>query len=52
MTRSVLAIAAVVLLSAGAASAGARDDLADFTHGVKGLQAPFTQQVFDPNGKR
>lgn len=36
---------------ASTAIAGARDDLAAFTTNLKGLQAPFTQQVFDPNGK-
>ena len=42
---------AAATLFAGAASAGARDDLATFTKDLEGLQAPFTQQVFDPNGK-
>jgi outer membrane lipoprotein carrier protein len=51
MTSASAALATAALLFAGAASAGARDDLATFTHGLKGLQAPFTQQVFDPNGK-
>lgn len=51
MIRSVLAVAAGALLFAGNAAAGARDDLSAFTRGLKGLQAPFTQQVFDPNGK-
>lgn len=45
-------IAAGLLLSLFSASvfAGARDDLAAFTKDIKGLQAPFDQQVFDPNG--
>jgi outer membrane lipoprotein carrier protein len=51
MIRSLLAVAAGALLFAGHAAAGARDDLSTFTRGLKGLQAPFTQQVFDPNGK-
>jgi outer membrane lipoprotein carrier protein len=51
MIRTITALATATLLFAGAASAGARDDLAAFTKGLKGLQAPFTQQVFDPNGK-
>lgn len=51
MIRSVLAIAAGVLLLAGNAFAGARDDLDAFTKGLKGLRADFTQQVYDPNGK-
>ena len=44
---------AIVLgaLFASSAFAGARDDLNAFTTDLKGLQAPFTQQVFDPNGK-
>lgn len=44
---------AIVLgaLFASSAFAGARDDLNAFTRDLKGLQAPFTQQVFDPNGK-
>jgi outer membrane lipoprotein carrier protein len=37
-------------LFASTAFAGARDDLAAFTHDLKGLQAPFTQQVLDANG--
>jgi outer membrane lipoprotein carrier protein len=44
------ALSATVLF-ASAAVAGARDDLGAFTKNLKGLQAPFTQQVFDPNGK-
>jgi outer membrane lipoprotein carrier protein len=51
MIRTTTILATAMLLFAGAASAGARDDLAAFTRGLKGLQAPFTQQVFDPNGK-
>ena len=51
MIRSATVLASATLLFAGAASAGARDDLAAFTRDLKGLQAPFTQQVFDPNGK-
>ena len=51
MHRIAILVASGALLFAGAASAGARDDLAAFTRDLKGLQAPFTQQVFDPNGK-
>ena len=51
MIRSLIAIAAGVLLLAGSVSAGARDDLDAFTKGLKGLRADFTQQVYDPNGK-
>ena len=46
-----LALALVFGLAVGSADAGARDDLGAFTHGLKGLQASFTQQVFDSNGK-
>lgn len=42
---------AIGALTASSAFAAARDDLAAFTTDLKGLQAPFTQQVFDPNGK-
>ena len=45
-----IAMAVAGLLFAGVVFAGARDDLAAFTKDIKGLQAPFTQQVFDPNG--
>ena len=45
-----IAMTAAGLLFAGAVFAGARDDLTVFTKDIKGLQAPFTQQVFDPNG--
>ena len=38
-------------LIAGAASAGARDDLTAFTKGLKGLDGKFSQQVYDPSGK-
>lgn len=33
------------------ATAGARDDLAAFTKGLKGLDGHFSQQVYDPSGK-
>jgi len=35
---------------AGSAFAGARDDLATFTRGLKGLDGQFTQQVYDSQG--
>ncbi len=44
-----LFIALVVL--AGAAHAGAREQLDSFTRGLKGLDGRFTQQVFDDNGR-
>ena len=34
------------------ATAGGRDDLTQFTKGLKGLDGTFTQQVFDANGKK
>jgi outer membrane lipoprotein carrier protein len=40
-----------IALFATTAFAGARDDLATFTKGLKGLDGQFTQQVFDANGK-
>lgn len=43
------AVLATALL-AGTALAGARDELATFTNGLKGLQGQFTQKVFNPNG--
>lgn len=36
---------------AGAAQAGARDELKAFTTGLKGLQGQFVQKVYDPRGK-
>lgn len=42
----------VLLVSlAGAAQAGARDDLRVFTSGLRGLEGQFSQQVFDARGK-
>ncbi|WP_372013646.1 outer membrane lipoprotein chaperone LolA [Pseudoxanthomonas sp. 10H] len=38
-------------LFAGSAFAGARDELARFTTGLKGLEGQFNQQVFDANGR-
>jgi outer membrane lipoprotein carrier protein len=45
-----LAGLALAMLSFSA-MAGARDDLSAFTHGLKGLDGQFTQQVVDANGK-
>jgi len=39
------------LLLSSTAFAGARDDLAAFTKGLKGLDGQFSQQVHDANGK-
>ena len=53
MNRKItLASLAAALLLAGTAQAGARDDLAAFTKGLKGLDGRFSQQVFDAKGKR
>ena len=46
-----LAVALFTMTFAGAASAGARDDLNAFTRGLKGLDGRFTQQVYDARGK-
>ncbi|HZX81748.1 MAG TPA: outer membrane lipoprotein chaperone LolA [Lysobacter sp.] len=43
--------AAGLMLFAGIASAGARDQLNSFTKGLKTLDGRFTQQVFDARGK-
>jgi outer membrane lipoprotein carrier protein len=50
--KTAIATLAAALLLAGPAHAGARDDLAAFTQGLKGLDGEFSQQVFDPNGRR
>ena len=38
--------------SAAKAPASARSQLVAFTRGLKGLDASFTQQVYDPNGRK
>jgi outer membrane lipoprotein carrier protein len=48
-SRSVLL--ALCLLAASAAQAGAREQLAAFTRGARGLSANFEQQVLDPQGR-
>ncbi|KAF1690642.1 outer membrane lipoprotein chaperone LolA [Pseudoxanthomonas koreensis] len=40
-----------LVLFAGTAFAGARDELVRFTSGLKGLEGSFSQQVFDANGR-
>lgn len=45
-----IAAAAAILLPL-AASAAARDDLAAFTRGLKGLDGQFSQKVFNADGK-
>lgn len=50
--RFIAAFAAVgLMVFAGVASAGARDQLAGFTKGLKTLDGQFSQQVSDPKGK-
>lgn len=39
------------VFAAGSALAGARDDLAQFTKGLTGLNGSFTQQLYDAGGK-
>ena len=46
------ALATALLLASQLAVAGARDDLAAFTKGLKGLDGQFSQQVFDVRGKQ
>ena len=42
----------VAILVATSASAGGRQDLDAFTHGLKGLQSGFAQTVYDANGTK
>lgn len=50
--RTIAAFAATgLLLVAGTASAGARDELNAFTKGLKSLDGRFSQQVYDSRGK-
>lgn len=52
MKLAISTLSAALLFAASAAHAGARDDLAAFTKGLKGLDGRFNQQVFDPRGKQ
>ncbi len=53
MKSIVSAALALVLLSAsGIAGAGARQDLAAFASGLRGLDGQFNQEVYDPQGRR
>ena len=45
-------LSTALLLASQLAVAGARDDLAAFTKGLKGLDGQFSQQVFDVRGKQ
>jgi outer membrane lipoprotein carrier protein len=49
--RAIRLLGLTAALFATTAFAGARDDLNDFTRGLKGLDGRFTQQVYDPKGK-
>ncbi|UOF17208.1 outer membrane lipoprotein chaperone LolA [Lysobacter capsici] len=49
--HAAIALSLSTALFAGAATAGAREDLGSFTRGLKGLDGQFAQQVFDTNGK-
>lgn len=50
--RTVSCLTLGLALLSGNALAGARDELARFTRGLKGLEGEFTQQVYDANGRR
>ncbi|MFT4179608.1 MAG: outer membrane lipoprotein chaperone LolA [Thermomonas sp.] len=52
MKIATVTFSAALLLAAGFAHAGARDDLNSFTKGLKGLDGQFSQQVFDPRGRQ
>lgn len=45
-------LSAALLLASNLVIAGAREDLASFTKGLKGLDGQFSQQVFDVRGKQ
>jgi outer membrane lipoprotein carrier protein len=51
LIRTMLVTTLLLTGFAGAAHAGARDDLDAFTKGLKGLDGQFAQQVFDQKGK-
>lgn len=51
MIRTLRWLAVAAAFAATTAHAGARDALANFTQGLKGLDGQFTQQVFDGNGR-
>lgn len=50
--RTVSCLALGLALLSDNVLAGARDELARFTRGLKGLEGEFTQQVYDANGRR
>lgn len=51
MIRTLCYALLATALLAGAAQAGARDELKAFTTGLKGLQGQFVQKVYDPRGR-
>lgn len=50
--RATLLLACLATLASGSALAGAREQMATFTKGLKGLDARFEQRVYDPNGRQ
>ena len=50
--RATLLLACLATLASGNALAGAREQMATFTKGLKGLDARFEQRVYDPNGRQ
>lgn len=50
--RATLLLACLATLASGNALAGAREQMASFTKGLKGLDARFEQRVYDPNGRQ
>jgi outer membrane lipoprotein carrier protein len=49
--RPTLCLALAALLASPLAHAGARERMASFTTGLKGLDGRFEQQVYDPDGR-
>ena len=49
--RTTLCLALAALLASPLAQAGARERMAAFTSGLKGLDGRFEQQVYDPDGR-
>lgn len=52
MRIATFSLTALLLLAGNLAHAGAREALATFTSGLKGLDGQFDQRVFDPRGKQ
>jgi len=51
-SRLAAAVGVCFALAAIQAVAGGRDRLAEFTHGLKGLDGRFVQRVYDPNDRQ